>query len=79
MARWWEEAERNQVLPLCDAFLARAVALEPSPEGPRTSAVLRPGGGPVNEDTLPPMGGGFRITAHVEVADGQAGPGERLL
>jgi arylsulfatase len=73
VALWWSEAERNQVLPLCDAFLGRAVALEPSPEGTRTTAVFHPGGGPVNEDTLPPMGGGFRLTATVEVPDGASG------
>jgi arylsulfatase len=29
--------------------------------------VLRPGGGPVSEDALPPLGGGFRMLAQVEV------------
>jgi arylsulfatase len=70
---WWAEAGRNNVLPIIDSFLGRAVALEPSPWGPRWRAVLRPGGGPVSEDALPPLGGGFRMLAEVEVgaaADG---------
>ena len=33
-ALWWAEAGRNQVLPLEDSFLGRAVAIEPSPEPP---------------------------------------------
>jgi arylsulfatase len=65
---WWAEAGRNNVLPLMDSFLGRAVAIEPSPWGPRWRAVLRPGGGPVSEDSLPPLGGGFRLLAEVEVA-----------
>ena len=64
---WWAEAGRNQVLPVLDSFLGRVTALEPSPWGPRWRAVLRPGGGPVSEDALPPLGGGFRLRADVEV------------
>ncbi len=70
---WWAEAGRNNVLPLLDSFLGRATAIEPPPYGPRWQAVLRPGGGPVNEDALPPLHGGFRLAAAVEVgaaADG---------
>jgi len=71
--RWWMEAGRNNVLPLTDSFLARVTALEPSPWGPRWRAVLRPGGGPVSEDALPPLGGGFRLLAEIEVDAGAAG------
>jgi arylsulfatase len=46
----------------------------PAPWGFRPRAVLRPGGGSVAEDTLPPLGAGFRLTADVVVADG-ARPG----
>jgi arylsulfatase len=66
---WWAEAGRNNVLPLMDSFLARASALVPSPWGPRWQAVLRPGGGPVSEDALPPLMGGFRLRADVEVGE----------
>jgi arylsulfatase A-like enzyme len=70
---WWAEAGRNDVLPLMDSFLGRAVALEPSPWGPRWRAVLRPGGGPVSEDALPPLGGGFRLLAQVETGERAGG------
>ncbi len=64
---WWMEAARNNVLPIMDSFLGRVTALEPSPWGPRWRAVLRPGGGPVSEDALPPLTGGFRLRGDVEV------------
>jgi len=66
---WWAEAGRNQVLPIDDTFIGRAVAMVPSPWGPRRRAVYRPGGGAVAEDTLPPMGAGFRMVADVEVGE----------
>jgi arylsulfatase len=69
---WWVEAGRNQVLPLMDSFLGRVTALEPAPWGVRWRAVLRPGGGPVSEDALPPLGGGFRLIADVELGDARA-------
>lgn len=70
---WWAEAGRNDVLPLLDSFLGRASALEPAPWGPRWQAALLPGGGPVSEDALPPLGGGFRLLADVEVGDAADG------
>jgi arylsulfatase A-like enzyme len=70
---WWMEAGRNNVLPVIDSFLGRAVALEPSPWGPRWRAVLRPGGGLVSEDALPPLLGGFRVVADVEVGAAASG------
>ena len=70
---WWAEAGRNNVLPVLDSFLGRVSALEPSPWGPRWRAVLRPGGGPVSEDALPPLGGGFRLLAEIEVGRSASG------
>lgn len=70
---WWLEAGRNNVLPIMDSFLGRVTALEPSPWGPRWRAVLRPGGGPVSEDALPPLSGGFHLLAAVDVAAGGQG------
>jgi arylsulfatase len=70
---WWLEAGRNGVLPLDDSFTGRATAIEPSPWGVRARAVLRPGGGGVAEDTLPPLGSGFRVEASVDVDAAAAG------
>jgi arylsulfatase len=69
---WWAEAGRNQVLPLDDTFIGRAVAMEPSPNGPRHRTTYRPGGGGIAEDFLPPMGAGFHLTATVTVPAGGA-------
>ena len=71
-ALWWHEAGRNQVLPLDDSLIGRAVAMEPSPNLPRHRSVFRPGGGGVAEDLMPPLAGGFELTAHLDVptADG---------
>jgi arylsulfatase A-like enzyme len=65
--RWWSEAGRNQVLPLDDTLLQRFGALEPPPFGPRRRAVLRPGGGPVSEDAIPSLIGGFGLEADLDV------------
>lgn len=72
--RWWLEAGRNQVLPLDDSMILRAVAMDPNPWPAARSAVYRPGGGPVAEDLLPAMGAGFTLTAAVEV-DAASGSG----
>jgi arylsulfatase len=72
--RWWSEAGRNQVLPLEDSMIFRVSALEPPPYGRRRRAVLHPGGGPVNEDALPTLLGGFRLDVELDVpADGAEG------
>jgi arylsulfatase len=70
--RWWSEAGRNQVLPLDDSLVKRIGALEPPPYGARRRAVLRPGGGPVSEDAIPSLIGGFVLDAHLEVPSGGA-------
>jgi arylsulfatase A-like enzyme len=73
---WWHEAGRNQVLPLDDSLVGRAVAMEPRPYPAALPAVYRPGGGGIAEDFLPPMGGGFTLTAPVAVP---AGGGEGVV
>src|SRR5262249_3631815 len=73
--QWWAEAGRNGVLPLDDSFIGRAIAMEVAPWGPRARAVLRPGGGRVAEDALPPLGSGFRLRARVEVPVGESANG----
>jgi Sulfatase len=72
---WWHEAGRNGVLPLDDSLVGRAIAIEPGPNVPRPLRVFRPGGGPIAEDFLPPLGGGFQATATVEIS-GPDGDGD---
>jgi arylsulfatase A-like enzyme len=67
---WWHEAGRNQVLPLDDTFIGRAIAMEPPPYPPRRRGVYRPGGVGVAEDLLPAMGGGFDLTVDLVVPEG---------
>lgn len=64
--RWWAEAEAHNVLPLDDSLIGRAVALEPNPNPIRWQSHYRPGGGPIAEDALPGMGGGFRLHADID-------------
>ena len=70
---WWMEAGRNQVLPLDDSLVGRAIAIEPPPLMPRFRNVYLAGGGPVAEDALPPLGAGFRLHAELEVGEAASG------
>ncbi|MGQ0824522.1 MAG: arylsulfatase [Actinomycetota bacterium] len=65
--RWWTEAGRNGVLPLDDTFIGRVSAMFRPRYAPRHRTVYRPGGGPVQEDLMPPLGAGFVATAAVDV------------
>jgi arylsulfatase A-like enzyme len=67
---WWAEAGRNQVLPLFEGP-ASLVALHPGEYPPPTRADYEPGGGPVYEGALPPLHGGFVLTA--ELVDAREG------
>ncbi len=69
VAAWEREAERNDVYPLDDTFIGRARAMFRPRYPPRRRTVYRPGGGPVQEDALPPLGNGFTAVATVEVGD----------
>ncbi|MBS1849276.1 MAG: sulfatase-like hydrolase/transferase, partial [Actinobacteria bacterium] len=69
---WWAEAGRNNVLPLDDTFIGRSVALEANPWPSGFDVSYRPGGSPVAEDFLPPMGPGFTIIADVGCSTGDA-------
>lgn len=64
VARWHEEAERNNVLPLSDGVMDRvAHLLLPWPTG-ATRVEVRPGER-VFEDNTPSLVNGFTITAHL--------------
>ena len=71
---WFDEAERNQVLPVDDSLVNRFRALIPPayPQGNDCTFVAK--AGPVSDDSLPFLFGGFRITADVDVpAEGADG------
>jgi arylsulfatase len=72
--RWTAEAGRNQVFPLVDELIGRISAVVPWPNAVPARAVYRPEGGPVPDDSVARLFGGFRLTADVDVpADGGAG------
>jgi arylsulfatase len=71
-ARWDAEAKRNNVLPLQDSLQDRlAHMIFPTYGFPRR-AVYRPGGGPVHDESLPLLTGGFTLLADAEVPDSGA-------
>ena len=67
--RWLTEAGRNQVLPVDDTFVNRIGALVPPAWPPGTDRTFRPGGGPVFDESVPMLWGGFRMTAVADVTD----------
>lgn len=67
--RWFDEAEAHQVLPLDDTMQERLAALIFPVHGIPTRRSYRPGGGPVHDETLPPLFGGFLLTADIDVPD----------
>ena len=71
---WFAEAQRNHVLPLDDSLQERTAALIPPTYGFVSRAAYLPGGGPVHDEAVPMMFGGFTITADVEIpVDGARG------
>jgi arylsulfatase len=69
---WLAEAGRNQVLPIDGTLVNRLGALIPPawPSGRRRT--FRPGGGPIADEAIPALLGGFRITAVVDVPETDA-------
>ncbi len=70
---WQGEAERNQVFPLVDDLVGRFTDLLEWPNPPGSRCVYRPEGGPVPDDSIPRLFGGFRLTAAVDVPRDPAG------
>jgi arylsulfatase len=70
--RWTAEAERNQVFPLVDELIGRIAAVVPWPNAVPERAVYRPEGGPVPDDSVARLFGGFRMVVDVDVPDAAA-------
>ncbi len=72
---WFQEAQRNNVLPITDAMHGRAPdQIIPPLYPPRARSVFLPGGSPVFDKWVPSFMGGARIIADVE-AGGPAAEG----
>jgi arylsulfatase A-like enzyme len=68
---WAAEAGRNNVLPISDGLVDRFGGFIPPAWPPGTRRTFLPGGGPVADESVPLLWGGFRLTASVE-APGEA-------
>jgi hypothetical protein len=68
---WFEEADRNLVLPLDDRSAAELLGVErPSEEAPRNRYIYYPGTSPVPEGVAVNVRGrSFKILADIEIAD----------
>jgi arylsulfatase len=64
---WFAEAGRNQVLPMDDGLVSRVVAMIPPTWPARTRSVFVPGGGPIADESVPVLWGGFTIAADATV------------
>jgi arylsulfatase A-like enzyme len=63
--RWHTEAERNQVLPIDDTLTSRIGAIIGPAWPTGDDLTFRPGGGPVCDESVPLLFGGFRFTVDV--------------
>ncbi len=71
MADLWDaEAVRNNVLPISDGLVDRFAGFIPPAWPAGSSRVFRPGGGPVADESVPLLWGGFHMIAAVD-----SGPG----
>jgi arylsulfatase len=65
-ALWSTEAERNQVLPISDGMLDRFSGFIGSPYPAGATQTFHPGGGPVHDESIPLLWGGFEIAADID-------------
>ncbi len=63
---WRSEAERNQVLPVSDGMLDRLTGLIPPTWPAGSSRTFLPESGPVHDESVPLLWGGFVLTADVD-------------
>jgi arylsulfatase len=70
---WAAEAGRNNVLPISDGLVDRLAGfiLPTWPPGP--SRTFRPGGGPIADESLPLLWGGFTMTAEIDAGPDDGG------
>ena len=64
---WTAEAARNNVLPISDGLVDRLAGFIPAAWPAGQDRVFRPGGGPVCDESVPLLWGGFHMTADVDV------------
>ncbi len=70
---WTAEAGRNNVLPISDGLVDRFGGFIPPAWPPGSRCTFLPGGGPVVDESVPLLWGGFHLTASIEAprhADG---------
>ena len=65
---WAAEAGRNDVLPISDGLVDRFGGFIPPAWPPGSSRTFLPGGGPIVDESVPLLWGGFRLTAGIEGA-----------
>jgi arylsulfatase A-like enzyme len=65
-ALWSEEADRNHVLPVSDGLLDRLAGMIPPTWPAGTTQTYHPGAGPVHDESVPPLWGGFVLTAEID-------------
>jgi arylsulfatase len=63
---WVAEAGRNNVLPISDGLVDRFGGFIPPAWPPGSRRTFLPGGGPVADESVPLLWGGFRLTASIE-------------
>ncbi len=63
---WSAEAERNSVLPISDGLVDRLAGFIPAAWPAGSSRTFLPGGGPIADESVPLLFGGFRMTADVD-------------
>ena len=70
---WAAEAGRNDVLPISDGLVDRFGGFIPPAWPPGQSRTFLPGGGPIADESVPLLWGGFHLTADIDApsdADG---------
>jgi arylsulfatase len=65
---WASEAGRNNVLPISDGLVDRFGGFIPPAWPAGAARTFRPGGGPVADESVPLLWGGFHMTADVETS-----------